>query len=66
MPIPFKGVCRHWGKCDLEIQSQYTADATMLVLASDPYDGDDYFRDYHLFLKERAAIIQDSSPASTS
>lgn len=35
------------------IQYKYSADALLLVLASDPYDPDDYIRDYEAF---RAAI----------
>jgi UDP-2-acetamido-3-amino-2,3-dideoxy-glucuronate N-acetyltransferase len=33
-------------------QYRYSADAAMLVLASDPYDPDDYIRDYAAFLVE--------------
>ncbi len=36
-----------WG-----IQYKYTADAVLLVLASDIYDADDYIRDYDLFIAE--------------
>jgi len=32
------------------IQYRYTRDAVLLVLASDPYDPDDYIRDYDAFL----------------
>jgi acetyltransferase-like isoleucine patch superfamily enzyme/dTDP-4-dehydrorhamnose 3,5-epimerase-like enzyme len=35
-----------WG-----IQYKYTPDAVLLVFASDPYDADDYIRDYDLFLE---------------
>jgi UDP-2-acetamido-3-amino-2,3-dideoxy-glucuronate N-acetyltransferase len=35
-------------------QYRYSADAAMLVLASDPYDADDYIRDYAEFLIEVA------------
>lgn len=38
-----------WG-----IQYKYTADAILLVLASDIYDATDYIRDYDTFLKEKA------------
>jgi hypothetical protein len=31
-------------------QSRYSADAVLLVLASDPYDADDYIHDYDEFL----------------
>ena len=31
------------------IQYKYSADALLLVLASDPYDPDDYVRDYDAF-----------------
>ncbi len=34
------------------VQYKYTADAALLVLASDAYDPDDYIRDYELFLRE--------------
>ena len=34
-----------WG-----IQYKYSADAVLLVLASHPYDADDYIRDYDEFL----------------
>jgi UDP-2-acetamido-3-amino-2,3-dideoxy-glucuronate N-acetyltransferase len=37
------------------VQYKYTADAALLVLASDPYDPDDYIRDYEQFLRERPA-----------
>ncbi|HEY5959195.1 MAG TPA: WxcM-like domain-containing protein [Polyangiaceae bacterium] len=37
-----------WG-----IQYKYSADATLLVLASHPYDAADYIRDYDAFLAER-------------
>ena len=36
-----------WG-----IQYKYTADAVLLVLASDVYDAGDYIRDYDEFLQE--------------
>jgi hypothetical protein len=32
------------------IQYRYTEDAVLVVLASDPYDPDDYIRDYTTFL----------------
>jgi UDP-2-acetamido-3-amino-2,3-dideoxy-glucuronate N-acetyltransferase len=35
-------------------QYRYEADAKLLVLASDPYDPEDYIRDYDTFLGERA------------
>lgn len=38
------------------IQYKYTADAIMLVLASEGYDSADYIRDYDQFLSERAAL----------
>lgn len=37
------------------VQYKYTVDAALLVLASDPYDPDDYIRDYEQFLRERRA-----------
>jgi UDP-2-acetamido-3-amino-2,3-dideoxy-glucuronate N-acetyltransferase len=40
-----------WG-----IQYKYSADATLLVLASELYSASDYIRDYDGFLKERAAM----------
>jgi acetyltransferase-like isoleucine patch superfamily enzyme len=40
-----------WG-----IQYKYTADATLLVLASHGYDAADYIRDYDQFLVERRAF----------
>jgi carbonic anhydrase/acetyltransferase-like protein (isoleucine patch superfamily) len=46
------------------IQYKYSADATMLVLASEPYDSADYIRDYDVFLRERAAISRESAPTS--
>lgn len=39
-----------WG-----IQYKYTADAVLLVLASDVYDGADYIRDYDEFARERTS-----------
>jgi dTDP-4-dehydrorhamnose 3,5-epimerase-like enzyme len=36
-------------------QWRYTADAVLLVLASHPYDADDYIRDYDTYLSELAA-----------
>ena len=36
-------------------QYKYTRDAVLLVLASHPYDADDYIRDYETFLTELAA-----------
>ena len=33
-------------------QYKYTEDAILLVFASDPYDPDDYIRDYDAFLAE--------------
>jgi UDP-2-acetamido-3-amino-2,3-dideoxy-glucuronate N-acetyltransferase len=33
-------------------QYRYSADAVLLVLASDPYDADDYIRDHDEFLAE--------------
>jgi UDP-2-acetamido-3-amino-2,3-dideoxy-glucuronate N-acetyltransferase len=35
-------------------QYRYSADAVLLVLASDPYDADDYIRDHDTFLAETA------------
>ena len=37
-------------------QYRYSADAVLLVLASDPYDAGDYIRDHDTFLDEVAAI----------
>ncbi len=34
------------------IQYKYTSDAVLLVLASHPYDADDYIRDYEQYLRE--------------
>lgn len=34
-------------------QFDYSADAVLLVLASEPYDSDEYLRDYDSFLEER-------------
>jgi UDP-2-acetamido-3-amino-2,3-dideoxy-glucuronate N-acetyltransferase len=39
-----------WG-----IQYRYSADASLLVFASQPYDADDYIRDYRDFLEARSA-----------
>ena len=33
-------------------QYRYSSDAVLLVLASHPYDADDYIRDYDQFLRE--------------
>ena len=38
------------------VQYRYTADALLLVLASDPYDPADYIRDYDEFLLHRPAL----------
>ena len=38
------------------IQYKYTADAMLLVMASDLYNADDYIRDYDQFLEERRAL----------
>jgi UDP-2-acetamido-3-amino-2,3-dideoxy-glucuronate N-acetyltransferase len=38
------------------IQYKYTADAVLLVMASDLYQADDYIRDYDQFLKARRAL----------
>lgn len=49
-----------WG-----IQSKYSGDALLLVLASHAYDAADYIRDYPQFLKERrppAAVAPERSP----
>jgi UDP-2-acetamido-3-amino-2,3-dideoxy-glucuronate N-acetyltransferase len=35
-------------------QYRYSADAVLLVLASDPYDAGDYIRDHEVFLAEVA------------
>lgn len=43
-----------WG-----IQQKYSADARLLVLASDAYDPADYIRDYQLFLEERRRYDQE-------
>ncbi len=40
-----------WG-----IQYKYTHDALLMVFASEPYDPDDYIRDYDRFLQERRRI----------
>ncbi len=42
-------------------QYRYSHDAVLLVLASDPYDADDYIRDHDTFLAEVAQ--QETSPA---
>ena len=34
------------------VQYRYSADALLLVFASDPYDANDYIRDYDEFLSE--------------
>jgi len=39
-----------WG-----VQYKYSADAVLMVLASNAYDPDDYIRDYDQFLRERQA-----------
>lgn len=44
------------------VQYKYSADALLLVLASDPYDPDDYIRDYEAF---RAAVGRGSSERVT-
>ena len=36
-----------WG-----VQFRHTADAVLMVLASDRYDADDYIRDYDEFIRE--------------
>jgi len=36
-------------------QYKYTEDAVLLVLASEPYDSDDYIRDYSAFLQLAAS-----------
>ncbi|MEX5719528.1 WxcM-like domain-containing protein [Geodermatophilus maliterrae] len=38
-------------------QYRYSADAVLLVLASDPYDPDDYIRDHDDFLAEVAQVV---------
>ena len=38
------------------VQYQYTHDAILLVLASDPYEPDDYIRDYDEFLAQVAGL----------
>jgi UDP-2-acetamido-3-amino-2,3-dideoxy-glucuronate N-acetyltransferase len=38
------------------IEYKYTADAVLLVMASDRYQADDYIRDYDQFLEERRAL----------
>jgi UDP-2-acetamido-3-amino-2,3-dideoxy-glucuronate N-acetyltransferase len=43
-----------WG-----IQYKFTTDAMLLVLASDPYDAEDYIRDYDEFLSERAQRLRE-------
>ena len=47
-----------WG-----IQYRYAPGSALLVLASDPYDADDYIRDYDQFLREVAAQATTSSSA---
>lgn len=49
-----------WG-----IQYKYSADATLLVLASHRYDSTDYIRDYDAFLRERSAYLLQNRAAST-
>jgi hypothetical protein len=39
-----------WGK-----QWQYSADAALLVFASEPYDPSDYIREYEAFVKAARA-----------
>ena len=39
-------------------QYRYSADAVLLVLASDPYDAADYIRDHDTFLTEAAAHVR--------
>jgi acetyltransferase-like isoleucine patch superfamily enzyme/dTDP-4-dehydrorhamnose 3,5-epimerase-like enzyme len=43
-----------WG-----IQYKYSHDAVLLVLASDPYDPDDYIRDYDDFIEERRRLTSE-------
>lgn len=45
-----------WG-----VQYKYSADAVLLVLASEPYEPDDYIRNYDDFLTERASLERDLS-----
>ena len=46
-----------WG-----IQYSYSADAVLLVFASDPYDPDDYIRDYAQFRREAGVPPADPTP----
>jgi len=48
-----------WG-----VQYKYTPDAMLLVLASHPYDPEDYVRDYDQFLEERRLAERAHRPAS--
>lgn len=43
-----------WG-----IQYKFTSSAMLLVLASEPYEAEDYIRDYDEFLRERAQLQRD-------
>ena len=47
-----------WG-----VQYDYTADATLLVFASEVYEPGDYIRDYQEFLRERRALEARARPA---
>lgn len=38
------------------IQDKYTADAVLMVLASEPYDAEDYIRDYGEFIKATGTV----------
>jgi hypothetical protein len=46
------------------VQYKYSDDAMLLVLASDPYDPDDYIRDYEAFLSAVSAARPESPPTS--
>jgi UDP-2-acetamido-3-amino-2,3-dideoxy-glucuronate N-acetyltransferase len=47
------------------VQYRYTPDAILLVLASDPYDPEDYIRDYDEFLEEVAACASEATAAGS-
>ncbi len=53
LDAPSKGV--HLPPMVWGTQYRYGPDAKLLVFASEPYDPDDYIRDYEAFLAERAA-----------
>ena len=47
-----------WG-----IQYKYAPDTMLLVMASEPYDADDYIRDYDEFLRERTRFVHERQNA---